>query len=154
MSQTHTVVDVARTSRNLMEYREANGLTRADVRRALNLYCMESVYAWENGDYLPKLEDFAALAKLYNTRICSLVVRQVDPETGEPVACRMHAGPGRTARRRQRGRRPLDGSAGDSIPFPAAENGSAAAGDSRICMFQPSGAPAMQTAEAAAEAGG
>lgn len=58
-------IDTVKTGQNLKKYRERKGLTVFNVSEKLGLECPQSVYKWERGDSMPRIDNFFALCYLY-----------------------------------------------------------------------------------------
>ena len=58
-------IDPVKTGQNLKAYRIKSGLSVKDVTKSLGLQAPQSVYKWERGDCLPRIDNFFALCCLY-----------------------------------------------------------------------------------------
>ena len=61
---TTTTIDKVKTGQQIRLLMEKHGLTVKDVKNALSLGCVQSVYHWLNGQSLPTLDNLYALSNL------------------------------------------------------------------------------------------
>lgn len=61
---TTTTIDKVKTGQQIRLLMEKHGLTVKDVKNALSLCCVQSVYHWLNGQSLPTLDNLYALSDL------------------------------------------------------------------------------------------
>ena len=67
-------IDPVNTGQNMKTFGKRKGLSVKDVTKALGLQAPQSVYKWERGDCLPRIDNFFALCCLYEvapTDLCS-----------------------------------------------------------------------------------
>ena len=70
----YPIIDRTKTGEKLHFYMKLNKLTVKDVQEALGLTCVQAVYHWINGRYLPSLENLYALSELFQVPMDKLVV--------------------------------------------------------------------------------
>jgi len=58
-------IDTVKTGQNIKKYRERKGLTVLSVAETLGLDCPQSVYKWERGESMPRIDNFFAICYLY-----------------------------------------------------------------------------------------
>ncbi len=58
-------IDPVKTGQKMKEFRKKKGLSVKDVTKALGLQAPQSVYKWERGDCLPRVDNFFSLCCLY-----------------------------------------------------------------------------------------
>ena len=68
------IIDKVKTGRQIRRFMEMRGLTVQDVREALSLGCVQSVYHWFDGQSLPTLDNLYALSELLQVPMDMLVV--------------------------------------------------------------------------------
>ena len=61
---TTTTIDKVKTGQQIRLLMEKHGLTVKDVKNALSLGCVQSVYHWLDGQSLPTLDNLYALSDL------------------------------------------------------------------------------------------
>lgn len=66
-------IDPVKTGQKMKMLRKQKGLSVKDITEALGLRAPQSVYKWERGDCLPRIDNFFALCCLYEvspTELC------------------------------------------------------------------------------------
>ena len=76
-----TAIDKTKTGQQIRLLMEKRGVTVKDVRDALSLACVQSVYHWLDGQSMPKLDNLYALSDLLRVPMDMLVCgnRRYDP---------------------------------------------------------------------------
>ena len=59
-----TTIDKAKTGQQIRLLMEKRGVTVRDVKNALSLACVQSVYHWLDGQSMPTLDNLYALSDL------------------------------------------------------------------------------------------
>lgn len=59
-------IDPVKTGKNIKKYRKEKGLTVKEVTKNLGLRANQSIYKWERGDCLPRIDNFLTLCCLYD----------------------------------------------------------------------------------------
>lgn len=74
-------IDKVKTGQQIRLLMERRGITVRDVRDALSLGCVQSVYHWLDGQSMPTLDNLYALSELLKVPMDMLVRgnRQYDP---------------------------------------------------------------------------
>ena len=75
-----TIIDREKTGQQIRLMMKNRGITIKDVKRALSLGCVQSVYHWLDGQSIPTLENLYALSELLKVPMDMLVCgnRQYD----------------------------------------------------------------------------
>ena len=81
-----TTIDKAKTGQQIRLLMEKRGVTVKDVRDALSLACVQSVYHWLDGQSMPTLDNLYALSDLLKVPMDMLVCgnRRYDPGKNIP----------------------------------------------------------------------
>lgn len=76
-----TTIDKAKTGQQIRLLMEKRGVTVRDVKNALSLACVQSVYHWLDGQSMPTLDNLYALSDLLEVPMDMLVCgnRRYDP---------------------------------------------------------------------------
>ena len=79
-------IDKVRTGQQIRLLMEKRGVTVRDVKNALSLACVQSVYHWLDGQSMPTLDNLYALSDLLKVPIDMLVCgnRRYDPGKNIP----------------------------------------------------------------------
>ena len=80
-------IDKVKTGQQIRLLMERRGITVRDVRDALSLGCVQSVYHWLDGQSMPTLDNLYALSELLKVPMDMLVRgnRQYDPGKNIPA---------------------------------------------------------------------
>ncbi len=70
--------DARRTGQNPRKFRRRCGYTAEQVRDYIGIGTVQAVYKWERGDSFPALENFFALAELYDVLPDEILVKCSD----------------------------------------------------------------------------
>ena len=70
----NTSIDTIKTGQNIKKYRKRKGLSVDKVSKELNLNAVQSVYKWERGDCVPRMDNYLALCVLFNVSLLELLV--------------------------------------------------------------------------------
>lgn len=57
-------IDPVATGKNIKKFRKAKKIKVREIAKMLGLYSFTPVYNWENGENLPRLDNFFALCKI------------------------------------------------------------------------------------------
>ena len=78
---TTTTIDKVKTGQQIRLLMEKHGVTVKDVKNALSLGCVQSVYHWLDGQSLPTLDNLYALSDLLKVPMDMMVCgnRRYDP---------------------------------------------------------------------------
>lgn len=68
--------DAKRTGQNLRRLRQKCGYTAEQVRDYIGIGTVQAIYKWERGDCFPALDNFFALAELYDALPDEILVRR------------------------------------------------------------------------------
>ena len=81
-----TTIDKAKTGQQIRLLMEKRGVTVRDVKNALSLACVQSVYHWLDGQSMPTLDNLYALSDLLKVPMDMLVCgnRRYDPKKDIP----------------------------------------------------------------------
>ena len=81
-----TTIDKAKTGQQIRLLMEKRGVTVRDVKNALSLACVPSVYHWLVGQSMPTLDNLSALSDLLKVPMDMLVYgnRRYDPNKNIP----------------------------------------------------------------------
>ena len=81
-----TTIDKAKTGQQIRLLMEKRGVTVRDVKNALSLACVQSVYHWLDGQSMPTLDNLYALSDLLKVPMDMLVCgnRRYDPGKNIP----------------------------------------------------------------------
>ena len=81
-----TTIDKAKTGQQIRLLMEKRGVTVRDVKNALSLACVQSVYHWLDGQSMPTLDNLYALSDLLKAPMDMLVCgnRRYDPGKNIP----------------------------------------------------------------------
>jgi transcriptional regulator with XRE-family HTH domain len=81
-----TTIDKAKTGQQIRLLMEKRGVTVRDVKNALSLACVQSVYHWLDGQSMPTLDNLYALSDLLKVPMDMLVCgnRRYDPGNNIP----------------------------------------------------------------------
>ena len=76
-----TTIDKAKTGQQIRLLMDKRGVTVRDVKNALSLACVQSVYHWLDGQSMPTLDNLYALSDLLKVPMDMLVCgnRRYDP---------------------------------------------------------------------------
>ncbi|MCR5033872.1 MAG: XRE family transcriptional regulator [Clostridia bacterium] len=79
-------IDKVRTGQQIRLLMEKRGVTVRDVKNALSLACVQSVYHWLDGQSMPTLDNLYALSDLLKVPMDMLVCgnRRYDPKKNIP----------------------------------------------------------------------
>ena len=66
-------IDKERTGRRLRLILNYRGISVLDIKEALSLGCVQSVYHWLNGKSLPTLDNLYALSELFDVSMDTLI---------------------------------------------------------------------------------
>ena len=79
-------IDKVRTGQQILLLMEKRGVTVRDVKNALSLACVQSVYHWLDGQSMPTLDNLYALSDLLEVPMDMLVCgnRRYDPGKNIP----------------------------------------------------------------------
>ena len=79
-------IDKVRTGQQIRLLMENRGVTVRDVKNALSLACVQSVYHWLDGQSMPTLDNLYALSDLLEVPMDMLVYgnRRYDPNKNIP----------------------------------------------------------------------
>ena len=79
-------IDKVRTGQQIRLLMEKRGVTVRDVKNALSLACVQSVYHWLDGQSMPTLDNLYALSDLLEVPMDMLVFgnRRYDPNKNIP----------------------------------------------------------------------
>ena len=79
-------IDKVRTGQQIRLLMEKRGVTVRDVKNALSLACVQSVYHWLDGQSMPTLDNLYALSDLLKVPMDMLVYghRRYDPNKNIP----------------------------------------------------------------------
>jgi len=79
-------IDKVRTGQQIRLLMEKRGVTVRDVKNALSLACVQSVYHWLDGQSMPTLDNLYALSDLLKVPMDTLVYgnRRYDPGKNIP----------------------------------------------------------------------
>jgi transcriptional regulator with XRE-family HTH domain len=79
-------IDKVRTGQQIRLLMEKRGVTVRDVKNALSLACVQSVYHWLDGQSMPTLDNLYALSDLLKVPMDMLVCgnRRYDPNKNIP----------------------------------------------------------------------
>ena len=79
-------IDKVRTGQQIRLLMEKRGVTVRDVKNALSLACVQSVYHWLDGQSMPTLDNLYALSDLLKVPMDMLVYgnRRYDPGNNIP----------------------------------------------------------------------
>ena len=80
-------INKAKTGQQIRLLMEKRGVTVRDVKNALSLACVQSVYHWLDGQSMPTLDNLYALSELLKVPMDMLVCgnRRYDPKKGIPA---------------------------------------------------------------------
>ena len=80
-------IDKAKTGQQIRLLMEKRGITVRDVKNALSLACVQSVYHWLDGQSMPTLDNLYALSELLKVPMDMLVCgnRRYDPKKSIPA---------------------------------------------------------------------
>ena len=80
-------IDKAKTGQQIRLLMEKRGVTVRDVKDALSLACVQSVYHWLDGQSMPTLDNLYALNELLKVPMDMLVCgnRRYDPKMNIPA---------------------------------------------------------------------
>ena len=70
-------IDLAQTGANIVNLRNAAGLTVADIQMVFGFNSPQAIYKWQNGTALPTVDNLIVLAALLNVRIDDILVTTV-----------------------------------------------------------------------------
>lgn len=78
-------IDKEKTGRQIRLLMEQRGINVRDVKNALSLGCVQSVYHWLDGQSMPTLDNLYALSELLKVPMDMLICgnRRYNPGTGE-----------------------------------------------------------------------
>lgn len=76
MKKTHTTLDVERTGQRIKEVINASGYKVADIQKALNFECPQSIYRWMRGTALPSIDSLFILCKLLGVAMEDILVER------------------------------------------------------------------------------
>lgn len=81
-------IDRVKTGRQIRLLMRERGITVRDVKNALGLTCVQSVYHWLDGQSMPTVENLYALSELLKVPLDVLVCgsRRYDPYKDMPAA--------------------------------------------------------------------
>ena len=81
-----TTIDKVRTGQQIRLLMEKRGVTVRDVKNALSLACVQSVYHWLDGQSMPTLDNLYVLSDLLKVPMDMLVCgnRRYDPGKNIP----------------------------------------------------------------------
>lgn len=79
-------IDKVKTGQQIRLLMEKRGVTVRDVKNALSLACVQSVYHWLDGQSMPTLDNLYALSDLLKVPMDMLVYgnRRYDPNKNNP----------------------------------------------------------------------
>lgn len=81
MKKTHTTLDVERTGQRINKAIRDSGYKVADIQKALNFECPQSIYRWMRGTALPSIDSLFILCKLLGIAMEDiLVAREANQE--------------------------------------------------------------------------
>ena len=85
-------IDKVRTGQQIRLLMEKRGVTVRDVKNALSLACVQSVYHWLDGQSMPTLDNLYALGDLLKVPMDMLVCgnRRYDPGKNIPEGAERH----------------------------------------------------------------
>lgn len=80
-------IDKVKTGQQIRLLMEKRGVTVRDVKNALSLACVQSVYHWLDGQSMPTLDNLYALSELLKVPMDMLVCgnRRYDPKKNIPA---------------------------------------------------------------------
>ena len=79
-------IDMKRTGERIQFFMDLHQMTAADVRRYLDLNCVQTVYRWLNGVNVPNVDNLYALSQLFQVGIDELIVGSRKLDTGRSGA--------------------------------------------------------------------
>ena len=79
-------IDMKRTGERIQFFMDLHQMTAVDVRRYLDLNCVQTVYRWLNGVNVPNVDNLYALSQLFQVGIDELIVGSRKLDTGRSGA--------------------------------------------------------------------
>ncbi len=70
----YPVIDVRATGAHIRELRKDCGYSITELQDYFKFSAVQSIYHWENGASLPKIDNFLALSILLNTTINEIII--------------------------------------------------------------------------------
>ena len=70
----YPIIDSVKTGKRIHNFMKMKNITAKDVQNALELTCVQAVYHWINGRWLPSLENLYALSDLFGVPMDMIVV--------------------------------------------------------------------------------
>ena len=68
------VIDLKKTGENILAMRKAAGLSVNDLQYMLDLTSPQAIYGWQQGKYLPSIDNLFILATILNVKIEDIVI--------------------------------------------------------------------------------
>lgn len=75
-------IDMKKTGERIQFFMDLHQMTAADIRRYLDLNCVQTVYRWLNGVNVPNVDNLYALSQLFQVGIDELIVGNRKLDTG------------------------------------------------------------------------
>ncbi len=76
-------IDMKKTGERIQFFMDLHQMTPADVRRYLDLNCVQTVYRWLNGVNVPNVDNLYALSELFQVGIDEMIVGSRKLNTGK-----------------------------------------------------------------------
>ncbi len=71
-------IDRVKSGQKIKKLMKERQLTPQDLRRQMNLTCVQTVYRWTDGVNIPTLENFYALSRIFQVPMDELIIGKPD----------------------------------------------------------------------------
>lgn len=68
------IIDVEATASNIKTLRIKAGFTVKQIQTLFNFNSPQAIYSWENGSYLPTIDNLIVLAAIYGVSVDDIIV--------------------------------------------------------------------------------
>ena len=70
-------VNLKKTGENIMRIRKEAGISVRDLQNMIGFSSPQAIYSWQNGSYLPTIDNLIILAAIFGTTLDEIVVVDV-----------------------------------------------------------------------------
>ena len=67
-------VNLKKTGENIMRIRKEAGISVRDLQNMIGFSSPQAIYSWQNGSYLPTIDNLIILAAIFGTTLDEIVV--------------------------------------------------------------------------------
>ena len=67
-------IDLQKTGANILKMRKDAGLSVSDLQYMLDLTSPQAIYGWQQGKYLPSIDNLFILAAILNVKIEDIII--------------------------------------------------------------------------------